>query len=410
MKLNSSSEIYDAIVIGSGPAGSSAAYYLAEKNKNVLILEKESLPRYKTCGGGVVNKVKSLLPINFDEVAEINCTQSEIFDHGNNLRFFTTRENPIILMTMRQNLDYYILKHAIELGAEICDKSEVIDIKLHPDFVEVITDNSNYQGRFVIISNGAAGISTGNLGIKMNKDKLPALEYEVYVDNEDYKRFSKSARFDFDIVRHGYGWVFPKKDHLSIGVIIIKKKQKDLNYLMDDYLKLLDIKKIVKSERHGFFIPINKNENKFAKGRILLTGDAGGFADPVTGEGISHAVESGKIAASSLIDSEFNIKLAADIYNNRINHTILQEIKYAKIISSLVYTYPRIRKILFKLYGQKLSELITDIFIGDSTYSRLLTDPANYLKLIKYLFPVYRKINAEDKYSLSEKKMYKPLL
>ena len=80
MKINSPSNIFDVIVIGSGPAGSSAAYFLAAQKSNVLILEKNILPRYKTCGGGVVNRVKSLLPIDFNEISEINCNYSEIYD------------------------------------------------------------------------------------------------------------------------------------------------------------------------------------------------------------------------------------------------------------------------------------------------------------------------------------------
>ncbi len=388
MKINGSSKIYDAIVIGSGPAGSSAAYFLAENKSDVLVIEKKILPRYKTCGGGIVNRVKKLLPIDFNKISEINCNYSEIYDHNNKLKFTTQRYDPIIIMTMRDNFDYHILSHALKIGAQLKEGTEVVNVTCNNDFVEVKTKSSTFYGKFVIISNGATGININKLGIKTNNIKLPALEYEVYVDNNDYKRFSKSARFDFDIVPHGYGWVFPKKDHLSIGIINIKSRRKDLNNIINDYFKILGIKNVIKSERHGYFIPLNYRGKKFAKDRILLTGDAAGLADPVTGEGISHAIESGKIAAEALIESRFDEETASYIYNKKIANTILREIKYAKIIAALVYTYPYVRKLLFKLYGQNLSELMTDIFIGNNSYSRLLTSPMNYLKLIGYLFPV----------------------
>jgi geranylgeranyl reductase family protein len=388
MEINNPSNIFDVIVIGSGPAGSSAAYYLAAQEANVLVLEKNFLPRYKTCGGGVVNRIKSLLPINFDEIAEINCNNSEIYDHNNKLKFTTQRDGPIIIMTMREKFDYHILSLALKAGAKIKEGTEVVDIKNNNKVVEVKANNTTFYGRFVILSSGATGININKLGLETHNIKMPALEYEVFVNSSDYERFSKSARFDFDIVPHGYGWVFPKKDHLSIGVINIKSEQKDLNNLIKDYFNLLGIKNVIKSERHGYFVPLNFKGSEFAKYRIILTGDAAGLADPVTGEGISHAIESGRIAAEALIESEFNESAASYIYNKKIKDTILREIKFAKVIAALVYTYPVVRKLLFKLYGQKLSELITDIFVGDNTYKKLLTSPVNYLKLIKYLLPI----------------------
>jgi len=397
MEINNPSNIFDVIVIGSGPAGSSAAYYLAAQEANVLVLEKNFLPRYKTCGGGVVNRIKSLLPINFDEIAEINCNNSEIYDHNNKLKFTTQRDGPIIIMTMREKFDYHILSLALKAGAHIKEGTEVVDINSGNEVVEVRAKNSTFYGRFIILSSGATGLNIYKLGLKTNNIKMPALEYEVFVNNSDYERLSSSARFDFDIVPHGYGWVFPKKDHLSIGVINIKGKQKYLNNLIKDYINFLGIKNVIKSERHGYFVPLIYKGTQFAKYRIFLTGDAAGLADPVTGEGISHAIESGKIAAEALIESEFNENAASYIYNKKINETILQEIKFAKIVAGLVYTYPVVRNLLFKLYGQKLSELITDIFIGDNTYKRLLTSPVNYLKLIKYLFPIKNLQNGVSK-------------
>ncbi len=117
----------------------------------------------------------------------------------------------------------------------------------------------------------------------------------------------------------------------------------------------------------------------------MLTGDAAGFADPVTAEGISNAVLSGKLAAEAVIKSGGNPAETSILYNTSLRQTILKELNYSQMISPLVYGYPSARSILFRLYGQKLSELITDIFTGDKKYSSLLNDPLNYLKLFKYL-------------------------
>lgn len=378
---------YDVIIVGSGPAGSSAAYFLASKGIKVLVIERENLPRYKTCGGGIVQRATKLFPFSIESITELNCYSSEVYDRKTNQHFITKRNEPIVFMAMRRDFDYFILKKAGEAGAVIKDNVEVTDLITNKNFVEVITDKEKYITRFVIGADGGTGICSKKSNLIIPITKLPALEYEIFVDDSTHKKFSKSARFDFDIIPHGYGWVFPKKDHLSVGVVEMKKGKKGLNKLFNAYLELLEIDNIQRYERHGYFIPLIKNgSSRFAKQRIFLTGDAAGFADPVTAEGISHAIQSGKLAAEAIIESEMDVNLAADIYNYKVNHSIVDEYRFSKIIAALVYVYPYVRRMLFRFYGQKLSELITDIFMDDKKYRELLTSPVNYYKLIKYLF------------------------
>ncbi len=378
---------YDVIIVGSGPAGSSSAYFLASKGIKVLVIEKESLPRYKTCGGGIVQRTTELLPFSIESISEVECFSSEIYDMKNKRHFITNRNKPIVYMTMRRDFDSFVLQKASKAGAVIKDNLKVIDIIINKNNIEVITDKENYAAYFVIGADGANGICSKKSNIKISVKKMPALEYEIYIDDSTYKKFNKSARFDFDIIPHGYGWVFPKKDHLSVGVVEMKKGRRELNKLFEAYLKLLNINNIQNYERHGYYIPLIKNGNrKFAGQRIFLTGDAAGFADPVTAEGISHAIHSGKLAAESILESGLDANLAADLYNYKVNHTIIDEYRFSKIIASLVYVHPFIRGLLFRFYGQRLSELITDIFMGEKKYRELLTDPINYFKLLKYLF------------------------
>ena len=384
---------YDVIIIGSGPAGSSSAYFLSAQGFKVLVIEKEILPRYKTCGGGVVQRVAKLFPFSFEEVSDVQCFTTEVFDIRANRHFVTRRDKPIIYMTMRNEFDYLILSKAKAAGAMVLENTEATDLITGKESVDVLTKDDKYTARFVIGADGAGGICSKILKLKLYLIKLPALEYEIYTGDSMLDKFNKSARFDFDIIPNGYGWVFPKKDHLSIGVVEMKKGKKELNKLFDIYLKLLGITNVQRYERHGYFVPLIKGNNlKFAKDRIFLTGDAAGFADPVTAEGISSAVLSGKIAADTINESYLNPGMAADLYNYKINHSIIDELRFSKIIAALVYTYPAVRGLLFRFYGQKLSELITDIFMGEKKYHDLLTDPLNYYKLIKYLLKDDRKL------------------
>ncbi len=386
MAVDNSKKNFDVIVVGSGPAGSAAALFLARRGTEVLLLEKEKLPRYKTCGGGVVSRVLKMLPFEIDDVVEKSCFISEVYDHRIKLKFTTKRSKPIILMTMRDGFDNYLVEKAVRFGAVVKDEHEVRDVVLNSSGSVVITSKGNYEAKFVIAADGATGIIAKKINIKNKLIRLPALEYEIEVKESLYSLFSETARFDFDIIPDGYGWVFPKKDHLSVGVVSMKKGSSNLYNLFNEYLKILGIDEIINMEKHGYLIPITQSRKKFAEDRILFAGDSAGFADPVTAEGISGAVQSGSLAAESIMNNNFDEKLVADAYNVAVANSILKEHKYSRIISNFVYKYPGVRSFLFKLYGQKLSELITDIFTGDKKYSDLLSDPANYLKLIKYLF------------------------
>ncbi len=377
---------FDAIIIGSGPAGAVAGYFLAKKGVKVLILEKEKLPRYKVCGGGIVRRTKKILPFSLNAVVENEFHAVNVFDHSTNLHFQTERNEPILMMSMRQNFDSFLLHKAEEAGAVVKDNHLVKDIAMLDDKVQLSTNYGNFEGKFFIAADGATGISSRFLGLNKNLIHLPAIETETEVNIESYSKFFESPRFDFGIIDKGYGWVFPKKDHLSIGIVLMKKDKVNLNDALKNYLSVLGIKEIINFEKHGYFIPINRKNKNFGIKRLLLTGDAAGLADPVTAEGISNAVLSGYLAASALIEKDFDVRSVNNFYNRAVYQNILSENNYANFISNLVYRYSKVRTALFKIYGQKLSELITDIFTGEKTYSGIMTNPSSYLKLIKYFF------------------------
>ena len=378
--------IYDAAIIGGGPAGASAAYFLSLTGRKVILYEKKTLPRYKTCGGGIINNVGSILPFDFKEVIENYCFRAELYDHRAKLNFSTQRNKPIIMMVMRDEFDNFLLNKAKELGTEIFDRTSVSDIKSFPGYAEVYTSAGNIKTNFILAADGAAGIVSKILGLQKYITRLPALENEITVKENTYEKYMHAARFDFDIIPFGYGWVFPKNHHLSVGIVRMKKGKTNLNEMLNVYMQTLGIGDVLKEDKHGFYIPVEKGLKTFVKDRIILTGDAAALADPVTGEGISSAILSGKFAAEAIIDSNSDKEKTARIYNKKINSDIVREHNYAKIISELVYTYPYIRTFLFKKYGSRLVEMMTDIIMGEKKYSKMLTSPRNYFKLIKYYF------------------------
>lgn len=372
---------YDVIIIGSGPSGSSAAYYLSKNNFKVLILEKENLPRYKTCGGGLTFKGLSSLPFSIDDIIEKKCFVSEINDYESNLKFVVKRNNPMVVMVMRKEFDYRLINEAKNFGAEIKQGCELVKLIYHNDFVEIVTNKDKFYAKFLIAADGALSKTAKFGGWKNFKDLIPALEYEIFVDQKELDKFNDFARFDFGIIPGGYGWVFPKKEHLSIGILNMKQNKLNLNEAFQIYLDKIGIKNILNVERHGYVIPMNRSNKKFARNRIFLTGDAAGLVDPITGEGISFAILSGKIAAKSLIKNSLREDISEEFYNIEISKIILSELSAAKKLSYFIYEYPAVRKMIFKFYGERLSELISDVIMGEKKYTEILKNPFNYFKL-----------------------------
>ncbi|MEW6730983.1 MAG: geranylgeranyl reductase family protein [Acidobacteriota bacterium] len=381
MPAEPSRDCYDVIVVGSGPAGATAALTLAKQGISVLILEKATLPRYKTCGGGVVHRAAAALPVDISSAIERDCYRAEMHLLDANLHFVTQRSTPIVSMCMRDKLDFSLVIAAQEMGAKLQSECEVLDLKSSNEAVELKTSAGLRQARFVLAADGAMSLVARKAGWPETRDLIPALEYEVKVSNELLNRFGESARFDFGVVPYGYGWVFPKKAHLSIGLLSMQRRAINLNEMFMQYLRLIGIDKTESLERHGFLIPVQPRQGPFMRARVLLTGDAAGFADPVTGEGITFSILSGQLAARALLEGNLNAHRISEIYQSALAKTILPELWWGRRLAKLLYGYPRLRTRLFRRYGTKLSEAVTDLVMGKLSYRKIIFNPRNYLKL-----------------------------
>jgi len=154
--------------------------------------------------------------------------------------------------------------------------------------------------------------------------------------------------------------------------------------LIKKYLEFLGIKNILYMKRYPYLLPISPRKDGFVRNRIILVGDAAGFVDPVTGEGISMAVLSGRLAAEAIVKGKLDEKKVKSFYESSIKGMILSELRIGRFLSGLTYKYPKIRDFLFRIYGQKLAEALADTAAG-KTYRRLLLSPFTYLKIVLYL-------------------------
>ncbi len=373
---------YDVIVVGSGPAGACAAWRLAKTGVSVAVLEKAALPRYKTCGGGIVGRAVQALPIDVRHVVEQGCHTAQLNFLPGRLSFTTHRPTSIVSMTMRSQFDFAILSAAQETGAIVHQRCAVENVSFHDDFVTLSTSSGSMRAKFVVAADGALSTVARTMGPAGGPVLIPAIEYEVTVPHDRLDKFHGIARFDFGLLPQGYAWAFPKQHHLSIGVLSMTQRESDLKRAMAQYLDLLGCGFFTQVERHGFVIPIRPRRGPFINKRILLVGDAAGFADPVTGEGISFAIQSGLMAAESLIDMQLDEESVRNAYSRSVTGTIIPELRRGRVLARLLYDFPRIRSWAFAQHGQRLCEAVTDVMAGKRRYRDLRFTLRTLLRLL----------------------------
>jgi geranylgeranyl reductase family protein len=287
-------ERFDALVVGAGPAGSTAAFRLAHAGTRVLLADKARFPRDKPCGGGLTYRASRLLPFSVDAVVE---DEVEVFEvrlrYGR--RFERRTREPIVAMTQRRRLDAFLAEQAQEAGAEF-RQSVKVELNGRP------TVGGEPVAATVVI--GADGVN-GRTGRAIGLDdhlRTVALEANVPHGAVDPDRYRGRAVVELGIVPGGYGWVFPKGDHVNVGVGGWLGEgpnlRRELRRLCDQH----DLPADALTDLRGYRLPLRRASSVAARGRVALVGDAAGLVDPVSGDGIYEAVLSAQLAADAALD------------------------------------------------------------------------------------------------------------
>jgi len=296
--------MYDVIVIGAGPAGSATARRASQLGLKTLLVEKEPIPRNKLCGGGVTPKVLGLLDFKLpEEIIESVTTSARI--HVGPRCFDFHSGNPLVYMTSRSKFDTLLATKAAEAGAEFRDDTLVQNLVRRASSIEVQTTHGIFEAMIVVGCDGMGGSTARASGLYARWDPSEvayAIESEVPIGKEAVLEFMGAERyFDvyFGVSPAGYGWIFPKDDHLTVGVGCRLNKLRDGPQLFKNFvdsLKELDGCDIPSPRAH--LVPLGGAVHVPVVGdRVLLAGDSAGFAEALLGEGIYFAIYGGQIAA-----------------------------------------------------------------------------------------------------------------
>ncbi|MBN2014492.1 MAG: geranylgeranyl reductase family protein [Candidatus Altiarchaeota archaeon] len=333
---------YDVVVVGAGPAGSTAARQCALKGLKTLLLEKEKLPRYKPCGGAVSEKSLSLLDFKINkELVEREC-YGAILKYG---RYGIKARKPYRfgILTSRDKFDFYLTEKAVNAGVELHDSEKVRSLNVLDSHVVVKTDKTSYNASSVIGADGVNSIVSRQVRDRFAPAELglsfeAALPYDV--DNlED----PDLIRTFFGCAPGGYGWVFPKREHLSVGIVGILSRFKEPKRAFTDFMEKRGLDPSVRFQTH--LIPLGGYKRETCSDRIILVGDAAGYADPFLWEGIQYAIHSGKIAAGVISGSYGGGDFSNDrlsIYKKDCFKAFGENLEHSLEFSRLIHQYPNI--------------------------------------------------------------------
>lgn len=344
---------YDVVIVGSGPAGSSAAKYLTEKGARVLILEKEKLPRFKLCGGALSSRITSLLPEGFKGEV-LNVINKGVLGFRGE-RFIEKEKEGMAYIVDRRGFDKFLTEHS---GADVWEETEFISFSENGS-IEVKTNKGKVKTDFLIGADGFYSKVARALGYEKRK-----FYRSIELLCEGVMDFN-SVIIELGLVQRGYLWIFPKGELLNVGIASTGKENLlkiAYAYLMKQ--KIISVDSIGKPR--GWFIPFAEGEKDLHLGRdrILLVGDAGNFVDPLLGEGIYYAWLSGKSAAEAIVNEPVNpIKL----YKNLVK-PMAKEFLYAGRIAKLAY---RFQKVAYRMGGGVSLEHYTELLKGNTSYEEL---------------------------------------
>jgi geranylgeranyl reductase family protein len=299
---------WDAIVVGAGPSGASAAYQLARGGLRVLIIEKAKLPRYKTCGGGITYKAARALPFSIEPVVERRLHKVD-FSWRMGKPYVVGSTEPLVYMVQRSKFDNYLTEQAVWAGAVLMDETPVVSAEWGVGNGEwgkgvVETKRGTFTADYLIGADGATGRVARGLGLMSDRWALAALESELVADERTMEEWRDKLGLDLGVLPATYGWVFPKGDHLSVGVGGLP--------LIEDYgshLKEYDERHTARRSpnvvrvirKHGYLLPCRRPGAPVQRGRAMLVGDAAGLVEAFTGEGIFWAIKSGQLAARAIL-------------------------------------------------------------------------------------------------------------
>ena len=380
----------DVIVVGAGPAGATAARHLARTGVRVVILERFALPRQKPCGGGISTRVLSRFPWLPEPLAQIpsNPVSNLYLEGPSGDVFRMTSKGAAVILIRRIDFDYMLVRLAHRAGAEVIAPAPVAGATQDRDGVTLRTrDGREFRAPMVIAADGVNGVVARRLGMndgwRQEDLALDMMEETPVTSMRTAEPETLSVFYGYGGA-HGYAYIFPKREHVNVGIGYVLpyfKARVDLTPydLQRQFVSALKRRGMMEgeSQRAHFtphHIPIGGPLRTTAEGRVLLAGDAGGFVNGFSAEGIYYAMVSGDLAAAAIVeataDRVVNPAKARRAYVRAWRHEIGGELRDSVLIQKyLLHSPPRMDRVVRGARTRpEFSEILVDYASGRLSY------------------------------------------
>lgn len=358
---------FDAIVVGAGPAGCRAALTLADGRRRVLLLDRERFPRWKPCAGGVTAKALPYVDPALRDRFE-RTMRGAVLTFGERHTTHVRGDEPLGWMVHREAFDRAHLELVRSRpGVLVLEGTRARAVEELPGEVRVLTDAGEHHASCLIGADGVNGVVSRHLS--GHDGRRYAVAYEGEAESPD-PRLVDDVLFDFRRFAAGYGWVFPKRDHYSVGGYVCGAPRERIS---DDYDRFCEDLTLLEGcetyRRRGYRIPLGGGHRKLNTGRVMLAGDAAGLVDPLTGEGIYYALRSGQMAAdaaAALLDRDASL----DGYTRAVDVELRAELRRARRLAELLWG--RSRLVGFLLVKNRIvCRWCVEILSGRRSYASL---------------------------------------
>jgi geranylgeranyl reductase family protein len=358
---------YDLIVVGAGPAGSTLAHEMARSGATVLLLDRARFPRDKPCGGGVTVRAARQLPFDLAPVTERTVWGAR-FSLRHRPAFERSYPMPLTYMTQRRRLDSFLVERACAEGVRFVDGMRVESIESQKDGFVVRGDSDTFQARAIAGADGANGIVAAALGLDPCHAAV-ALEANLPCSDDLMQEWEKIAALDLGSIPGGYSWVFPKGDHLNVGVGGWRFVGPDLRRHLSALCRQYGFDAGRLHSLRGHRLPLRKPGAAIVRDGGLLVGDAAGLVDPLSGEGIHTAIRSAQLAADAL--RRYLAGEAPDVtsYQSAVDAEIMPELAFSHQLQDVFHYTPGPYVAILRHSGL-FWRLLCSLIRGDLTYAR----------------------------------------
>lgn len=380
--------MYDLIVVGGGPAGSMCAREAALKGLNVLLIDKEKFPRAKLCGGALSPRVTELLDFDISPIVQLEMHNAIVYAPSGR-KVVVIKEDVKGHLIKRKEFDHFLLQKAKEAGVNVLEGMKVQSVEQVRSGVRVLTHGDSFKSHLLVGADGVNSTIARTLGIrtKWPSDRvalciaadipLPLQEITRILSSDGTHGNAAIEMYPW-AVKHGYGWCFPKRDEISLGVgYKMKHGVLDLRSAWRNFVEKFETEKGIKldiSSQSSYRVPLGKLDKRLITRRTMLIGDAAGLVSPITGEGIHYAIRSGIIAGQVAYEAvQKKNPLHVRMYEKRLKKEMKTEFSAANFISNIAFKSAKKIEIICELAENDLilQDQMLDLALGTRSISKI---------------------------------------